>query len=254
MRAKPTTRRIALFVLTAVALAVVVWSFAALSAPRKQAPEKKSPIVEAQRLADDAEKAASLNQTATALSLVERALQADPRNRTALRVKTTLSAPATSAQNGSSTQGSEPAIAASGAFDKPVADLTTLLPTSFKGWKQGEVVSAKPTALVTFEPSPGDASSGAVMRVAMYARDAGSAAAAAKAVTVYKRAYPKKAASVRLAAVDAYFGTDGKQLAAVGFVRGRYSFEIIVSAVPGVDPATLKQVAVDAAAAMPAAR
>ena len=50
--------------------------------------------------------------------------------------------------------------------------------------------------------------------------------------------------------VPAYFGTDGTQLASIAFTRGRYAFEVVLTA-DGASPKTLKALAIKAAEAFP---
>jgi hypothetical protein len=57
---------------------------------------------------------------------------------------------------------------------------------------------------------------------------------------------------VKVSGVTARFGTDGAHLAAVSFVRGRFGFEVVATAVSG-DPKQLKTLVIQAASALPAA-
>lgn len=249
-------KRVWVFAGVAVALALVILAASALSSPRKApAPRvKESALATAERTAKDAEKAASLDQTATALSLALRALELDPKNPTALRVKDEVSAGSGEASSAAGQWTGGGAVA--DLYVTGVKEVATLLPYKFKDWNRGELVTAKGMALVSFEPPAASPSSDSVVRAVFYARDAGTVTKAAATVPrVYKRAYASDGSTVRLGSADsAYFGTDGRQLSAVGFVRGRYSFEVVLTAVPGVDPGDLRQLALEAASSMPAVK
>lgn len=243
-----------------VALALVITGVAALSSPR-EAPEKTetTAVLTAERLAQKAEDAASREHTQTALALVAKALAADPDNPTARRLQARLvaeSEDSAQADGGAAQPAAGSAVSAAGPYDKPIDELATLLPSKFRAWKRGAILSASQTAVVTFEPVMADPASDAVVRISLYAKDAGTSAKASSLVDkVYKRAYSKDAAKVSVGVVPTgHFGTDGSQLAAVGFARGRYAFEVIVTASPGVKPTTLKALALEAASTMPAAQ
>lgn len=241
----------------AVALAIGITVFAALSTPPNvDQPKVTDPAVSAMRLASQTREAASRNDTELALSLASRALQADPANSEARQLKASLEATSVPAESPGDSGASGGQATTSDPFDKPVADILVLLPSSFRTWSRGEALSKDKSAVVTFEPRPTDAEYGRVVRAAVYANDAGGSAAATKmAVDIHKRVYPKNRATVTVGVVkDAKFGTDGKHLAAVSFARGRYAFEIILTSPPGVDLGKLKNLAVEVASSVPASK
>lgn len=135
--------------------------------------------------------------------------------------------------------------AAATAFDKPIAKFAALLPSSYEGFDVGGVVAGKADADVSGSPLK----TGTIFRIAWAIHDRGTKAGAQSFITKSTKAlYPKSPASVTVDGATGYFGTDGTQLAAVAYARGRYVFEVALTA-DGVAPETLKAEALKAAAA-----
>ena len=125
----------------------------------------------------------------------------------------------------------------------PVSDLGLFLPEVIEGWQRGGLVVNDMTAVAPFSPNR----EREVTRAVFAVNDRETEAAAKRFVEeVSKRAYPSDGASVKVGVVDAYFGTDGTRLATVAFSRGRYAFEVILTA-DAVEPRTLRGVATDLA-------
>lgn len=267
-----TRRQLVIYGVAAVGLAAVIFGIAAISAPKSSpttAPSTQlATAVRSAELAQDASQALSKNETATALALAKQALKLDPANADAKRVIDEASAPAEAASGGSgtksggtsagstSTAAPAPKPADSTAFLKPVDDLATLLPVSVSGWTAGSVVVQGGDALVTFEPKKGTPTSTQVVRALVSVHDRETADQAKVFITkVDKRVYAEDGATVVVGVVpDAAFGTDGAKVAATAFARGRFAVEVLVTAQPGVDPATLKATAVQIAALSAAAK
>lgn len=245
---------------TVAVLAAVILVVAAISAPKQSALETKkpSPEIQAESLAKQAETALSNGETSTAVALAEQALEEDTQNQTAKRVIEQAESPQqnqTTTNNGDSSDETSTPVAQDQAYSKAVADMTTLLPVSVKDWSKGTVVKQKSEALVTFEPNSGNAAGRSTVRALVIAHDRGTSAKAQAFITkVDKRVYTKDKTSVDLGAVNAYFASDGTKLAVVAFARGRYAFEVILTAQPRVKPGTLKEAAVVVASRLPAAK
>lgn len=258
--ARFTRNRVVWGAVGALALAGVIFAASALSSPSKSeppAPSKLSAPIRAEQLARSAQQALSENQTATALAAANQALKLDPQNAAAQQVVNSATTP-----EPSEPAPSKPATstntdtAADAKYLKPVSDLGSLLPASITGWTTGQMVKVKPDALVTFEPKSSTPAAGKVVRVIFNVHDQGSASKAAQFVTrVDKRAYTKNQSAVDVGAVKgAFFGTDGRGVAAVAFARGRYAFELVVAVRPGTTPGTLKQLATQLAGSFPATK
>lgn len=230
----------------AFALAGVVFAGAALSVPRQsEAPRKVvtslSPVAESQRLIGEAEKALASDETTKAKDLLRQALALDPSSEKAGELldevdddtgssEQTTSANSTSAPtDGAGPGGGSPAVDDS-AFEVKV-DVKSLLPSAIPGYAMGTVVAESADAVVTAEPQPASEAFRKLVRVLLTVRDRGSSSSADKFVTdVSKRLYAQGAAEVSVSGTPAYFGTDGKRLATVVFVRGRYVFEVLATA------------------------
>ncbi len=256
----PGVKRVLWLTAAVVALAVVIFVVAAVSSP-KSADEPaqntaQSAELQAQGLAADAQAAASREDTAAARQLAQQALKLDAANAAARTVLDRID----EAEKANADAGAKPPAKPStqpsqDAYLKEIK-LAALLPAAITGWSAGSVVVEGKDALVTFEPEARTAPSRQVVRVIVNAHDRGSAAAAKEFVTkVDGEAYAQDGAKVAVGVVpDAYFGTDGVRVAVVAFSRGRYAFEVIATAQPGVSAAELKQHALDVAATLPAAR
>jgi len=263
------------------ALAGVIFAGGALTSSRSREsapPSKLSAAVEAERHARDALAALSREETAAALALADRALELDSNNVTANRVVSRAKqvaekrVPSQEIDARSDNPGDTPSDPApSGAppssdppptqnldegYTDKVSDLAGLLPSSVSGWVSGQVVAQSPDALVTLDPAKGSPGSSMALRAVVSVHDMETPAKADDFVAkVSKRTYSKDGTTVTAGVVpDAYFGTNGTGVAAVAFSRGRFAFDVVVPAKPGVRPVDLKAIATSVAGAMPAAR
>lgn len=272
-----TRRRIVGTVATIATLATVIFIAAALSgqsrSPRPVA-EETPPAIQAEQLAQRAEEAVSQADTTTAGDLARQALRLDPANSSARRVLDRISTSSpddggsdvtdpgdSSSDPGSNGSKPKPSPVTTGAvpagiYAKPVGKVSALLPATFKDWSAGTPVADSGQAVVTYEPRPGSTDARKSVRAAVYAIDSGSSSAASRYLTtVNARAYTADGATVPVGIVPtARFATDGSRSAVVAFARGRYAFEVILTVQPGVDPATMKAVAVAIASGLPATR
>jgi hypothetical protein len=249
------------------ALALMVLVSSAVSKPKNtQSPEVKAVAqeMESNSLTDQGVAALSANDTATAETLLRRAVALNPQNKRAVVALTQIrqstntasnggssgntGSNAGSGSNGSSTggSGSDPSKPAPGPFDKQV-DISKLLPAGAAGYTMYPQQVSGTEAQISGDP----ATKG--VRVIWAVHDRGSAASAAKFIsTVSKRVYAKDSRTASIDGATAYLGTDGARYATAVYVRGRYVFEVIVSlASPS---ATIKQalpLAQEAAAAFP---
>lgn len=247
-------KRISIFAVSVIVLALAYSVISAISGPsRPEGPRISSRVESSRRLLAQAEQAASKFDTESALSLATKALEANPDNLAAKELRLTMiraAADAASESSGSATS-KKP-----GVYDKAVVDIGVLLPVRFRSWNRGGTVSQKSSGVVTFEPKATDAAYGSVVRVTYYVTDLRTASkASSSALVVHKKAYPKNRTTVQVGAIKpAYFGTDGKRLAAVSMARGRYSYEVIVDAAAGTSVSRMKKLALEAASALPATK
>lgn len=238
-------------------LAAVVFLGGALAksdTPKPAPSTQLAPSIQADQLARDAQAALSKNDTATALSLAEKALKADPSNAAAAAVVAAAKAQPTPAEptkpdSGDSSSKDDPYLSA-------VKDLKKLLPTKITGWEVGQVVEQSPDALVTYQPEAGSTDDDWTKRAVFSVHDLKTVTKAKDFVAkVDKVAYAKTPATLSVGVVDtAYFGTNESGTAMVAFARGRFAFEMLVVAEQGVDPVALKDTATALAAAFPAAK
>lgn len=243
---------------TVVLLAGVIFGVSALSSPRTRTSEptvsQPSASVRAQRLAADAQAAASRAETSTALSLAGQALALDPTNSAAKAVKSELAtAPASSSAATTAVPGTKPTV---DRYASKVPDIKKLFVASAPGWSAGAITAAAAEAQRAYEPNGTRPNTQGAVRAIVYVHDMGSSAKATAFVSkVDRKAYPKDAESTVVGAdVPAFSGTDGRQVAVAAFARGRYAFEVIVIAAPGTKPATLKTAALELADQLPAAK
>lgn len=135
-------------------------------------------------------------------------------------------------------------------WNTPVADVSVLLPTSIEGLSIGSITQDEIAAVVPFDPVRGGPYSASMRRVLLSVRDAGSAEVAAKhRAQVSQVVFSSNASDVTVHGVRGYFGTDGARLATVSFTRGRFVFEVVVTATG--DPAGVRDAAVRIASAFP---
>jgi hypothetical protein len=139
------------------------------------------------------------------------------------------------------------------AWSQPVASLASLLPKSIAGYKTGIVEKSKGSAIVPLVPTDTGPAAGKATMAVLTVFDKKTVAAAKSYVDEFQRAYPKDLASVTVGTLSGRFGTDGSHLAAVTFSRGRYAFEIVLTATRGA-PLGLKTVTLQVAEAFGATK
>ena len=233
---------------TVVALALIIVGLWAFTSPRKT-PEvpvaaKLSPAQKSAQFYREGIDALSAEQTSTAIALLEKALAADPSNTDAKKALDGAKKPA--AEGDSSAEPSTEEVEASAPaseWTKKLA-LKSLLPTAFPGYLMGGVEQGGPSDANVSAVAVQASAPVANVLWTVHDRETASKANAFVA-SVSKKLYTKDTAQVRVNDVTAYFGTDGKRLATVAYVRGRYVFEVIVTAQA---PASAREFASRAAA------
>lgn len=223
-------------------------------------------ITEVDDLYEQARKAAEDGDRDTAMELLERVLAEDPTHARANALLRRLSEDADSdpdqadagGDSGASAGGESPApddddpgtAPASDPWLEPTADMGLLLPELIDGWQRALPDVSEDSAGVSFDP----ARRGEI-RLALFAvHDRENEAAAEQFIEdVSKRAYPEDSASVKVGKMDGYFGTNGTIAATVAFSRGRYAFEVTVTA-DGVQPRSVREAAIALATEFEATR
>jgi hypothetical protein len=217
---------------TVVALALIIVGLWAFTSPKKT-PEvvptvQLSPAQQSAQAYSEGIKALSAEQTGTAVTLMEKALKIDPTNSDAkkaldrLKKLTPVDSPSTPRTVPSKV------TAAPGVWSKKLA-LKSLLPTAFPGYSVGGAEQGGPSDANVSATS--DQAGSPVANILWTVHDlATSSKANAFLASVSKKLYSKNAAQVRVNDVTAYFGTDGRRFATVAYVRGRYAFEVVVTA------------------------
>lgn len=250
------TRKALLWGGAALGLAIVIFVGASLATPDtppESTPEPTQTAVPttADDLAAQAEQAEKSGDTTAALDLAQQALKVDSNNQRAQSVVRRVS----SSQSEGGSSSATTTAPASNVYASKVTDVKKLLPTTVASWTAGQLVTSKTDPQVTFEPPAGSADAKRAVRVLYVAHDRGDAKKAAAFVSgVDKVAYPKDAGTVKVGTQSAYFGTDGGRVAVVAFSRGRYAFEVIVTAQPSSTASSLKDLTVRLAALSPAAK
>lgn len=139
------------------------------------------------------------------------------------------------------------------AWSKPVANLASLLPKAVAGYKTGIVEKTTGSAIVPLVPTDTGPAAGKATIAVLTVFDKKTDAAAHTYVDQFQRAYPKDLSAVTVGTLTGRFGTDGSHLAAVTFSRGRYAFEIVLTATRGA-PLDLKSVTLQVAEAFGATK
>lgn len=258
----PRRRTVIWTVVTVLVLAGVVFAGMAIRGSRDDSgPVQISqlpPEEVSQRYYDDALEALASGDTSSAVDLLQRALELDPGNqaaRTELRRITSQAdadggggTPSGGGQSGGSTEPTpEPDP---DDFLAAISDMTKLLPRSAAGYALGMPVSDKTDAAISGDPTV-EGPRAEVSTVLFSVHDRKDANGAASFITkVSRTVYPKDQGTVEVEGTDAYFGTDGKRLATVVYVRGRYVFEVIMTANSGTAK-SLKALAAKAAESFP---
>jgi hypothetical protein len=167
---------------------------------------------------------------------------------------TSSSVATTSAASNAGTSTSDPGDSATlpvDGWNKPMP-VASLLPKAVAGYKVGIVETTTASAIVPLEPTNAGPQGKATI-VVLTVFDKMSVSAARTYVNQFQRAYPKDLSSVTIGRLTGRFGTDGSHLAAVVFSRGRYAFEIVLTATRGA-PRDLESVVLQAAEAFGATK
>lgn len=257
---RTAVRRAVWIVGSVLLLAAVIFGVSAISNPKKSgAPStiELTPSETAQQLAVQADIAASRDQTATARQLAEKALKLDATNAAASDVIKRLDAKAAAKKSVSTPAAVATATPAAtpDTYSTAVKDVGALLPDAIAGWTKGSVSVQGGEGLVTYEPKTSSPEYRTTVRVTFSVHDRESAAKATSFVdSTIKRVYASEGAAVTVGTQAGYTGTDGARLAVISFARGRYAFEALVYARPGVSAAQMKALALQMAGQLPAAR
>ncbi len=252
-------RRIVAFGATVVVLAGVILGISALSSrPDSDASKPSQPgLTDVQRsrlaLLKGRELLAS-GDTTEAVALLEQALKLDPRNVEAKRTLSSVAASAGGTRKPSSSS-TEPTVQPDGGvrpddpvFLTPIDDLTLLLPGEASGFSLGAVTGGEQDATVSGSPVSADVRASKALWTV---HDRGSVKGAEEFIdSVSKDLYPKDSSRPVVDGAQAYFGTDGTRFATVVYRRGRYVFEVVLTAPSGA-PKSLATEAKAAAAAFP---
>lgn len=245
-----------------VSLAIVMAVAGALSSAPKDEPSSRIepiPITDFDRALELAQS----GETSEALGVVERHLATNAgddragRLRDDLRRRLSLTADPPSADPGVDpdpdvTPPPTPDVKPDPGTDwnAPVSDLAILMPSYIEGLVGGSPNRDKTDIVLPYDPLPTGPYAETMLRVLVQVHDRGTAAAAARfRDEVSKVVYPDSAATVTVDGATGYFGTDGVSLATVSYARGRFVFEVVITAVES--PASLKSAAVNIAKSFP---
>ncbi len=255
-RASSTLLRRALaFGATAIVLAGVILGVSALAKrPASDAPQpEQSELTAAQRsrlaVLKGREALASGDMSA-AVELFDEALKLDPANTEARQALASATASVDTAPDrrpdASAAEPDDAVRPSDPVFSTEIEDITLLLPASVSGFVLGSVSKGEQDVTVAGSPASSDIRAS---RALWTVHDRGSAKAAEAFVSsVSKHLYPKDAAEPVVDGAKAYFGTDGTRFATLVYVRGRYVFEVVLTAASGA-PKSLLGEAKSAAAA-----
>jgi hypothetical protein len=258
--------------MAAAILAVIIYVISSLSpmkGGRSTSEEATRSRAAAARVAllSQAQVAQDSGDTTTAAELAARAYALDPTDTTAKallasieRQKKQEAADATSAsgleEGSAATDGKRTAggsIKTEGPWDEgwkvSVASVSAQLPAKFEGWLMGSVVDDRTDPSVFAEPKSRSAQA---TRITWSVHESSSEKNADQFIRKTSEVlYPKSSFVQEVDGAPVYFGTDGARYATVAYVRGRYVFEVLLSAADGVKPGVLGDLAIDAAGAFP---
>jgi len=255
-KARQQRRWLIIFAASAFVLALVFIAMAMFSSPEDE-PELQSITLsaseESDSLYEDALTALASGDATKAVGLLALAVEKNPSNKTAVNKLAEVQA---EKPEPPVTPTDTPALPAdpNAGYTAAVADLATLLPATATGYELSQPLTTDTDAQLSAEglrtgPMP------TVRTATFYAHDMGSVEAASSFIdNQAPLAFPKNGAEVKVNGFDAYFGTDGDQLAVVAFSRGRFAFEAILVARPGTQPASLLDAGVASAKYFPASR
>jgi hypothetical protein len=265
----PRVRNAMWIALGVLALAAVVFAASALSGPRDAVPKLPSASTDlsaaeqSRRDYDAAQGALAKGDKQKAAGLLEKAVKEDPSNSAARAKLTELQSggqvldpanpPASKTETSPAGNGDQDQDNGSGAawYDRPVSDLGKLLPSSVNGFRAGSKLVQGADAQLPLDPGSAE-NARFVRRILLSVHDRGSAAKATEFVSTQLRVlYPQARARVTAGASTAEFGSDGRLYGAVLFARGRFAYEVVMTA-SGPDPSKLKDMGDTVADSFPA--
>jgi len=256
----PRVRFLVSGAVTILILALVIFGLWAFTTPKNQAVTPQtitlSPAQQSDKAYQDALKALSLEQTGTAIGLLQKAVRLNPANTAAKKALADATSSSAGTSNSSSTTGSTSTTKKPAKKTTPATasgwnakiKLLTLVPYSFTDYAvSGAEAQANGTSADI--SATANKPSATVTTIEWTVLDRGTAAKATSFITsVSKKAYPLTPATVAVNGVNAYFGTNKVGLGTVAYTRGRYAFEVIITS---KNPANDQATAVQAASVFP---
>lgn len=242
---------------TILILVLVILGLWAFTAPKSQTVVPPtitlSPAQQSDQAYADGQKALSQEQTGTAIGLFQKALRYDPSNAKAKQALQDAQNSQNSATGSSTTNASTTTTVAPVPADVWTKSLNkkSLLPTAFPEFVMGVAGSgASNEAEVSASASKASAPTQSLGWTVLDFKTNAKAQGFVKNTS--KELYPKNAQTVTVNGVTGYFGTDTGKQATVVFVRGRYVFEVLLTASPAASIAAQKDLGVQAGSAFAA--
>lgn len=239
---------------TVLVLALLITVGSALQA-RRPAPDESadtsglSTEARSRSELDEARVALESGEITRAVGLLEAVIAAEPSNSEARKL---LEAAKPAPQSPTLDDPDDPAIQPADYLD-PVSDLASLLPASVAGYSIDNADIGSEQGALTLTPAPGAAQTGQVRVVLMTVYDFKSPDAAAAFIAGQTKAFPISDRSVTIGTFPGRFGADAARIAAVSFARGRYAFEVVLTA-EEPDATRFESHMIELAGTFPAAR
>jgi hypothetical protein len=168
------------------------------------------------------------------------------------RARTAASSSSSDTSSGSTTTSTASVAATAGIYAHVISTLSSVVPTSFAGYRAGGANDTGDYYSVPLTPSGTGAAAG-VRIASVTINDMGSSARAAAFVSGIKKAYKKDVRKATAGRMSGMFGTDGVHTASFRFARGRYTVEVLVVST-STAPLGLEKEALRLAALLPASR
>ncbi|GAB4281396.1 MAG: hypothetical protein Kow0056_16710 [Coriobacteriia bacterium] len=229
------------FVATAAVLALVILGVAALSEPRRASSDSSAALAEqSSQLYESALSKLESGETTEAIGLLRQAVMLNPANEDAAAKLDELET-VTINQGGGAAEGGGSQSSDSGEGDgssssePPSSDSVgpaSLLPGSIEGFVTvGDVVEGLDVAQRIYEPTPESQYYFHIVRALLIVHDKRDASGAEGYVeSSSQRLFPFESQVLDVDGDAGYFGTDGGTGATAVVPRGRYVFEVILSA------------------------
>lgn len=225
---------------TVVGLALIIVGVAAISKPKAPSgePSRTDSTLTDQQTYDQAQQLLGSGETTKAVVLLKKAAASDANGKSAVLLTKVEQEKSTSSSTLSDTSSDTDTTTATPATEPSSTEAA--LPAYVSGWALAAPEVDVLASSVGLDPlDPALPASHAIMTV--FKRDSATAAKA-YIVDVSKSVYTQNAATVSVAGVKGYFGTNGNNLATLSFAKGRYVYEVIVSSISGT-PTKLKPLA-----------